>query len=259
MGDRLAGKVAVITGGAGGFGQAIARAFGREGAHVIITDVNRDSISNVADALGCLGLVQDVTDEAKWTEIIAEAEQRHGKLDILVNNAGILGDLEKGSPEETRLDDFNRVQAVNVTGTFLGCKSAIPALRRAGGGSIVNVSSIAAFKGTWFETAYGVSKAGIKQLTMSVAQHGAKENIRCNVIHPGQMETAMSDYGYQVLGPKFGMTSPEATLEMMMNFTPMGRLGKPEDVANAALFFASDESNYVTGASLLVDGGMGVL
>jgi NAD(P)-dependent dehydrogenase (short-subunit alcohol dehydrogenase family) len=101
--DRLAGKVAVITGGAGGFGQAIARAFGREGALVIITDVNRDAVSNVADALGCLGLEQDVTDEAKWTEIIAAAEQRHGKLDILVNNAGILGDLGNGSPEEPRL------------------------------------------------------------------------------------------------------------------------------------------------------------
>ncbi|WP_107676418.1 SDR family NAD(P)-dependent oxidoreductase [Agrobacterium sp. LAD9] len=258
MTKRLDGKVALITGGAGGFGQAIAKAFLHEGAQVVLTDVNSKAIAAAAQDNGCIGLVHNVSDEEEWKAIVAEVEGRFGKFNVLVNNAGILGDLDHGSPEQTELSDFHRVIAINTVGAFLGCKYAIPAMRRAGGGSIINMSSIAAMKATWFETAYGVSKAGVKQLTMSVAQHVAKENIRCNAVHPGQMKTAMSKSAMDTMAPKFGVPSGEALEEMFVNYVPMGKFGNAEDIAMATLFLASDESTYITGTSLMVDGGMSI-
>ncbi|MGF7111484.1 3(or 17)beta-hydroxysteroid dehydrogenase [Pseudomonas laurylsulfatiphila] len=255
MTDRLKGKVALVTGGAGAFGQAIAKVFVEEGAQVVISDVS-PSVHEVAQSIGCLAVKQDVTNEAEWQKTLSDIEARFGKIDVLVNNAGILGDISKGNPEETELDDFNKVIAVNLTSAFLGCKTVIPFMRRAGKGSIVNVSSIAALMGTWFETAYGVSKAGMMQLSMSVASYGAKESIRCNTVHPGQMDNVMTSTAYETLAPKFGFPNAEAAKEKLLSLTPMGRLGLPIDVAYAVAYLASDESQYVTGTSLVVDGGM---
>ena len=256
--ETLNGKVALVTGGAGGIGKAIARLFKANGAEVVLTDINGDAVSRFADEIGCASFTHDVAVEEQWVTTVHSIEQRFGKLDILINNAGIMGNLAHGSPEDTDLSDFLRVQTVNLGGPFLGCKTAIPALRRAGGGAIVNISSIAAVKGTWFETAYGVSKAGVKQLTLSVAQHCAKENIRCNAILPGQIETGMSEGAYATLATRLGAPSADAMREMLLGYVPMGRLGSAEDIADAALYLASSQSKYVTGASLLVDGGMGV-
>ncbi|MBW8836811.1 MAG: SDR family oxidoreductase, partial [Burkholderia sp.] len=182
--DRLKDKVALITGGAGAMGSATARVFVEEGAHVIISDLS-EKVHEIAASCGATAVIQDVTVEAEWQKILADIEARFGKIDILVNNAGILGNLSKGNPEETELEDFNNVLQVNLSSAFLGCKTVIPYMRRAGAGSIVNVSSLAAMLGVWFETAYGVSKAGMLQLTMSVANYGAKQHIRCNSVHPG--------------------------------------------------------------------------
>jgi 3(or 17)beta-hydroxysteroid dehydrogenase len=256
MSGRLQDKVALITGGAGGIGTAMAARFLAEGAHVVITDIDADAVAAVASRLGCESVQQDVADEARWLEVVGFAETHYGKLDILVNNAGIEGRMEHVSPEDTPLSEFRRVQAVNVEGTFLGCRAAIPALRRAGGGSIVNLSSIAGLLATPFQTAYGASKAAVRQLTMSVASHGALENIRCNAIHPGQMRTKMIEAIYDGTAKRLGLASGADAEARFKAMIPMGELGTAEDVANAALFLASDESRYVTGSSLVVDGGM---
>lgn len=259
MSERLSGKVALITGGAGGFGEVIARRFIAEGAQVVISDANGDRVTSVAAGLGCIGISQDVTDERSWNRIVSNIEQRFGKLDVLVNNAGIEGAIGHVSPEDADLEDFRRVQAVNVEGTFLGCRAAIPAMRCAGGGSIVNLSSIAALIATPFQTAYGVSKAAVKQLTMSVAAHGALEGIRCNAIHPGQMKTRMIDAIYAGAAQRMGLASPAEAEDRFKTMIPMAVLGAADDVAWAAVYLASDESRYVTGTSLVVDGGMNMV
>ncbi len=256
MTGRLRGKVAIITGGAGDFGQAIAALFLSEGAKVLISDVDADGAEKTASRLGCLGVQQDVTDESRWHAVVALAEKEFGQLNVLVNNAGTEGSMERVSPEDTPLAEFRRVQAVNVEGTFLGCRAAIPALRRAGGGSIINLSSIAGLLATPFQTAYGASKAAVKQLTKSVASYGALEGIRCNAIHPGQMRTKMIEAIYAGTAKRLGMASAAEAEARFKAMIPMGDLGTAEDVSHAALFLASNESRYVTGTSLVVDGGM---
>lgn len=256
MSGRLQGKVALITGGGGDFGRTMAAIFLGEGAKVVITDIDGDGVADAASKLGCLGLQQDVANEPRWDEVVALAERDYGKLDILVNNAGTEGSMEHVSPEDTLLAEFRRVQTINLEGTFLGCRAAIPAIRRAGGGSIINLSSIAALLATPFQTAYGASKAAVRQLTMSVASHGALEGIRCNAIHPGQMRTKMINAIYDGTAKRLGLSSGAEAEARFKAMIPMGELGTAEDVANAALFLASDESKYVTGISLVVDGGM---
>ncbi|KKW90133.1 SDR family oxidoreductase [Sphingobium chungbukense] len=259
MSGRLEGKVALITGGAGDFGRAMAFTFLREGAQVLITDVDGTGVLGAAAELGCLGARQDVADEARWAEIVQLTEAKFGRLDVLVNNAGTEGSMKKVSPEDTPLDEFRRVQTINVEGTFLGCRAAIPAIRRAGGGSIINLSSIAGLLATPFQTAYGTSKAAVRQLTMSVASHGALEGIRCNAIHPGQMRTKMIEAIYSGTAERLGLGSGADAEAKFKAMIPMGDLGTAQDIANAALYLASDESRYVTGTSLVVDGGMNMV
>lgn len=253
-GGRLAGKVALVTGGAGGFGRVIGRLFVAEGAVVILSDRDEAALRIAAEAEGCDHVVQDVTDERRWDEVVAFAESHYGRLDVLVNNAGFEGSMERVDPEQSELSDFRRIQAVNVEGVFLGCRAAIPAMRRAGGGSIINISSLAALIATPFQTGYGVSKAAVRHLTMTVAAHGAHEQIRCNSIHPGQMRTRMIEDIYAGTARRLGIDAADAERDFT-KMIPMGRLGKAEDVAYGAIYLASDESRYVTGSALVIDGG----
>lgn len=245
---RLGGKVALITGAASGMGAAEARLFAREGAAVALADMlaepGRALAAEIGDAGGkAMFLALDVTDDAAWQATIATVVNRFGRLDILVNNAGISttgADLPMSEPE------WDRLMAVNAKGAFLGLRHAVPAMQRAGGGAVVNIGSIAAFKGqAGLHPAYGASKAAIVGLTRSAALRHAAAGIRVNAVHPGfmpPMRTARS-------------VDP-AWRARMVGQVPMGREGRVEEVAAAVLFLASDDSSYITGADLAVDGGM---
>jgi len=250
--DRVNNKVAIVTGGAGGIGAATCRLLAREGAHVVVTDIadGKDLAREIAGDF----FSHDVTSEARWTEIAAQTEAKHGRIDILVNAAGIEGDMTQGTPEDASLEEWRRVHAINLDGTFLGCRAVMGAMRRAGGGSIVNLSSIVALMATPFSAPYGSSKAGVKHLTGSVAVHGAADRIRCNSVHPGLIRTRMLD-DIHATRARSRNISFEESRNLSLARVPMGVLGEPEDVANLILYLASDESRYVTGAALAIDGG----
>ncbi len=254
---RVSGKVAIVTGGASGLGEASSALLVKEGAEVVITDVQEDKGHEVAERIGAVFLPQDVSDEDRWQQVIDDVENRFGKLNILVNNAGVGNVIGGSSPEDTTLEDWHRIHRINADGVFLGCRTAIPAIRRAGGGSIVNLSSIAALVATPFITAYGASKAAVRQLTMSVATHCAQngDKIRCNSVHPGQIRTPMLDALLQDIADKAGAPL-QSIIGEFEGKIPLGELGLPEDVAQAVLYLSSDESRYVTGTQLVVDGGM---
>lgn len=255
--QRVSGKTAIVTGGASGIGKAIAQLLAAQGAKVLVTDVQAAEGRAVAGEIGGAFLSQDVCDEARWLEVVSEAERRFGALGILVNNAGVGDGLGAVSPEDTSLEDWRRINRINAEGVFLGCKAAIPAMRRAGGGSIVNMSSIAALVGTPFLTAYGASKAAVRQLTMSVALHCAQAGyrIRCNSVHPGQVRTPMLENLFAAAARQAG--APLADVEAQFRSRiPMGEFGSPEDIAYGVLYLASDESRHMTGAQLVIDGGM---
>lgn len=256
---RVSGKTAIVTGGASGLGKAIAHLLAAEGANVVVTDVQDAPGRAVAREIDGLFLPHDVADETRWGEVVTEVERRFGALDILVNNAGVGDGLEAVSPEDTTLEDWRRINRINAEGVFLGCKVAIPAMGRAGGGSIVNISSIAALVGTPFLTAYGASKAAVRQLTMSVALHCAQQGggVRCNSVHPGQIRTPMLENLLREAARQAG--APVADVEAQFRSRiPMGEFGAPEDIAYGVLYLASDEARYVTGALLVIDGGMQV-
>lgn len=245
MAGRVAGKVALVTGGASGLGAADARRLAAEGARVVITDVQGDLGRETAAAIpGASFLQQDVRDEARWQAVVAEVLALHGGLHILVNNAGLVrfADIEACS-----LDEFRLHMAVMVEGTFLGCKHGIKALQASGGGAIVNISSIAAIKGMSAVPAYAAAKAGIVALTRSAAVHCQEKGyrIRVNAVLPGAHDTPMTQQAIAQLPPEYaGMQQIEA----------MGQ-GKPEDVANLVLFLASDEARQITGATFVIDNG----
>lgn len=253
---KVQDKVAIVTGGASGLGKAIAEGLVLEGAKVIITDVEVDLGQQTAEALSCDFLQQDVTNETQWNDIVCQVEEKHGALHILVNNAGIVGPKDAVNPENTRFEDWKKIQAINVDGVFLGCRAAIPAIRRAGGGSIINISSVAALTATPYATAYGVSKAAVRHLTKSVAQHCAEtgSNIRCNSIHPGDVLTPMMLKLFEELAKQHGV-SKEEVMEKGKSLIPLGDYINPEDIANAVLYLVSDVGRNITGTKLIVDGG----
>jgi 3(or 17)beta-hydroxysteroid dehydrogenase len=254
---RLTHKTALVTGGASGLGRAIAQRFRAEGADVVITDIQGDLGQKAAAEDGVSFLEQDVCDEIQWTAIVRNIESVYGHLDILVNNAGILGPMDATSPESTSLESWRKIFAVNVEGVFLGCRNAIPAMRRAGGGSIINLSSVAGLLATPYATAYGASKAAVRHLTRSVAQHCAKEklNIRCNSVHPGNVRTPLWDRQASELAQRKGVSFADI-LSQGKAVCPMGDFTLPEDVAAGVAFLASEDARHVTGSKLIIDGGL---
>ena len=246
---KLDGKVAVISGGARGQGAAEARTFAREGARVVFGDV-RDAEGKAVEASiqaeGRDGVYVhvDVANEADWRNAVGLAVERFGRLDILVNNAGIV--IPRVPIEERTVEEWDRVMAVNARGVFLGTKHAIPAMRRAGGGSIVNISSVAGIgQSLHQEPAYAASKGAIRIFTKVTASQHAKDKIRCNSVHPGPVDTDMIHAA---------MADPEV-LRRRLERVPLGRLGTVDEVVTAVLYLASDDASYVTGAELVIDGG----
>ena len=244
---RLENKVALISGGARGMGAVEAKLFAEEGAKVIIGDIleeeGRKVEAEINEAGGeCVFVSLDVSNEEAWQNAVNEAVSRYGKLDILVNNAGI---YRAHNVEETTSDEWDQVMDINAKGVFLGTKHAIPAMRDAGGGSIVNISSVAGLVGSRATSAYNASKGAVRLLTKSTAIQYASDGIRANSVHPGTIETPMTE----------GFLADPSMRQDRMNRTPIGRLGKPEDVAYGALFLASDEASFMTGSELVIDGG----
>ena len=244
---RLDGKVALISGGARGQGAAEAQLFAREGAKVVFGDIldaqGRQVEADIRAAGGEATYVHlDVTNEASWRAAVDTAVSRYGALHVLVNNAGI---YIRKRLEETTEDDLDQSLAVNVKGVFLGVKQALPAMRRAGGGSIINISSTAGLVGNpTGSPIYTTSKGAVRLFTKATAMQHARENIRCNSVHPGPIDTAMLD---EVAGGRS---------EGMLGRVPLGRVGTVEDIAYGVLYLASDESSFVTGSELVIDGGM---
>ncbi|KUO71553.1 MAG: hypothetical protein APF81_11305 [Desulfosporosinus sp. BRH_c37] len=245
--NRLQGKVAIVTGAAGGQGSAEAKLFAAEGAKVVLTDVSEAGVLKVAAEIQELGgealaLVHDVSSEQEWKNVISQTVNHFGALNILVNNAGIYA-IE--GIEDTSLEVWEKLQEINTRSVFLGMKYAIPEMRKAGGGSIINVSSIFGIIGSGRATAYTATKGAIRSLSKTVAVELAKDEIRVNSIHPGIIATPMI---------KTLLEDP-VQLKLRVEATPLPRLGKPEDIAYGALFLASDESSFVTGTELIIDGG----
>jgi NAD(P)-dependent dehydrogenase (short-subunit alcohol dehydrogenase family) len=258
MAGRVEGKVALVTGGASGIGRGCAERLAAEGAVVVITDLQDPKGAETAEAIAAAGgqaryLHHDVTDEDAWAAVIADIAGKEGRLDILVNNAGIgLG----GSVLEMSLADWRRQTAVNLDGVFLGTKHSIPLMRRSGdGGSIVNMSSVAGLKGSPSLAGYCATKGGVRLFTKAVAMEcaGAKDGIRVNSVHPGIIETPI----WLTVMPT-GTNAPPDLDAVSQMAVPLGVKGVPQDIANGVLWLASDESRYVTGAELVIDGGLSV-
>jgi NAD(P)-dependent dehydrogenase (short-subunit alcohol dehydrogenase family) len=252
----MADKVALVTGGAGGLGGATARRMAEEGATVILADLADEQGQALAREIGGEYRRLDVTSEDSWAAAVKAVDGRHGRIDVLVNGAGIEGDFVSGSPETTSLETWNKVLRVNLDGVFLGCKHVLPVMKRAGKGSIVNISSMASFLGTPVNVAYGASKAGVQQLTKSVAVHGTRGGmkIRCNSVHPGVIRTRMLEEIYKQIGQIANVSAEEAE-QLSLRQVPFGHVGEPDDVAWLILYLASDEAKYVTGSEFMVDGG----
>jgi len=249
MTGRLDGKVAIVTGAAMGLGAADAELFAQEGAKVVLTDVAADKGQELADKIGANFMQQDVTDEERWKEIIKETVNIHGKLDVLVNNAGI---VEVGDPENQTTEEYRKTMAVHMDSTFFGCKFSIPVMTDSGGGSIVNMCSIASVQGESYVAAYCAAKGAIEAYTRAVAVHcGLKKNgVRCNSIHPSGIITPMVQSVPEKMEAKFGGAPNQDA--------PASKQGEPNDIAYAALYLASDESKFMNGAQLRVDNAMSV-
>jgi NAD(P)-dependent dehydrogenase (short-subunit alcohol dehydrogenase family) len=254
---RVSGKVCLVTGGASGIGRACAAALAREGAAVVVGDVQdamgQDAVAAIQAAGGtALYLSQDVTSEDVWIQVVRQIKERFGRLDILVNNAGIgLG----GPITEMSLADWRRQQAINVEGVFLGIKHALPLMRAGGGGSIVNISSVAGLTAAPNLAGYSATKGAVRLLSKSVAMECAalKDGVRVNSVHPGIIETPIWD---SIAGGMPGGANRIDLDAVTAVATPLGVKGLPEDIALGVLYLASDDSRYVTGTELVIDGGM---
>jgi cyclopentanol dehydrogenase len=245
---RLEGKVALISGGARGQGAVEAKLFAQEGAKVVIGDIldaeGQQVEAEINETGGeCVYVHLDVTSEEDWGTAIGEAVSRFGKLDVLVNNAGI---FPPASIEDTTEELWDQIMDINGKGVFLGTKLAIPEMRKAGGGSIINISSVAGLRASAGAAAYGASKGAVRLLTKSTAIQYAGDNIRANSVHPGVIETEMTLPNLLI---------DEDARRRSAERVPLGRIGQPEDVAWGVLFLASDESSFMTGSELVIDGG----
>ena len=249
--DRVKGKVAIVTGGAGGLGKAHASLLAKEGAKVVVTDLEEAQGRRVADEINKQGgeaifIKHDVSSETDWARVIRETLERFGKLDILVNNAGV--NVWK-KIEDTSLDEWRWLMSINLDGVFLGTKYAMGAMKKSGGGSIINISSAAGIIGTLDTSAYHASKGGVRIFTKAAALECSKAgydyNIRVNSVHPGVIKTQMVE----------GLMNDEEKRKTALSWHPIGRFGEPEDIAYGVLYLASDESKFVTGAELVIDGG----
>lgn len=248
---RLLNKVAIITGAASnpGLGYASAVRFAQEGAKLVITDINMDGLAAAEKDLVALGaevlaMEQNVVDEDRWQEVVDATVERFGSLDILVNNAGIA--LLRPISEYTTAD-YDLQMDVNIRSVFFGCRKALPAMIASGGGSIVNMSSVAGLRGLPGVSVYGIAKAGVQNLAKTIAMEHAADGIRCNSVHPGLIDTNIQNDARRDNYDEFVKIGESV---------PWGRMGFPEEVANCVLFLASDEANYVTGTELVVDGGL---
>src|SRR5271157_6417404 len=241
---RPSGKTALITGAAGGIGAEIARRFREEGASVFVCDVNNVEGEKTAEFMGAVFLPLDITSEESWKAALSAVLERTGRLDVLVNNAGI--NIRKNI-EEMPVESFDAMFAVNVRGPFLGIKHSLPIMRAAGGGVILNMSSICGLVGhKYTNETYKAAKGALTLLTKSVAVRYAKDNIRCNSIHPSTVETPLVQTLFK---------DPERKAERLGE-VPLGRLASTADVANALVFLASDEAAFINGAAIPIDGGL---
>jgi 3(or 17)beta-hydroxysteroid dehydrogenase len=248
---RVEGKVALITGAASGLGAADAAVLAREGATVVLTDIDEATGEATAESIRSAGgnatfQTQDVADEEQWEQVIAAIRKEHGRLDVLVNNAGI---VIMASPEDCSLDDFRKQNAVMSEGVFLGCKHALPLMNESGGGSIINMSSIASHLGYPIYFAYGAAKGAVRSMSKALAVHCQMNgyNIRVNSLHPGAIDTPMVAQSAQELG-----------VENIEDLSPVVGVGQPEDVANVVLFLASDESRFVNGSEIVIDNALSI-
>ena len=258
MTGRVAGKVAIVSGGASGIGRSCAIRLAAEGATVMVTDIDdsmgAETVALIDQAGGTAQFMNhDVADEAAWEDVVAKTVANNGGLDILVNNAGIaIG----GSIIEMELADWQRQQAINLDGVFLGCKHAIPAMRDSGGGSIINMSSVAGLRGSARLAAYNATKGGVRLFTKGVALECAQNrwDVRVNSVHPGIINTPI----WTKINPAMQTEeAPQLDPEMLATMAvPGGVMGTPENIADAVLFLASDDSTYVTGTEVVVDGGL---
>ena len=252
---RLEGKVAIISGGARGvrsgvpgMGAVEARMFAREGAKVVIGDILEGEGQDLAEQIRDAGseaifVPLDVTVEEQWETAVATAVENFGTVNVLVNNAGVSG---RGRVEEVSAEEWDRVMDINAKGVFLGTKAVIPAMRQAGGGSIINISSQLGLVGTDNSSPqYQASKGAVRLLTKATAIQYARDGIRCNSVHPGPIVTPMTEEG----------RADEERVRLLASRTPLGRYGRPEEVAYGVLFLASDESSFMTGSELVIDGG----
>ncbi|MCM3239193.1 glucose 1-dehydrogenase [Heyndrickxia oleronia] len=246
---RLENKVAIITGGGTGIGRETALLFAKEGAKVVVTDINEESGSQTVKDLQANGnealfIHHDVSNEDDWKKVAKETIDQFGKVDILFNNAGIY----KIKPlAEIALDEWNRLMSINVTGVFLGMKHIMPLMAKQKKGSVINASSIAGLMGSPGHVLYGASKGAVRIMTKDAAMEYAHVGVRVNSIHPGYIDTGMADYASEVTG--------SSKDELGKNLFPLGHLGSVKDVANTVLFLASDESAFSTGAEFVIDGG----
>jgi NAD(P)-dependent dehydrogenase (short-subunit alcohol dehydrogenase family) len=254
---QVEGKVAIVTGAACGIGAACARTLAREGARVAVTDIDDAAGETVAADIRKAGgeaiyLTQDVTDEARWPQVVGAVEKRYGRLDIMVANAGIAISVPLA---EMTLADWRRQQAVNLDGVFLSIKHAVPAMRRAGGGSIIVMSSLAGLRGAAGLGGYCATKGGVRLLAKAAAMEHALDNIRVNSVHPGIIDTDI----WRKMAPGAGAVrrnEPADIHALSQIAVPLARAGQAQDIADGVLFLASPASAYMTGAELVIDGGM---